>query len=254
MNKPEDVTITYIPHNFNVACTIFNLSIQRFLQQFIDHVSFYDMIFPTEVDAYELATRTLSKYSYDKKETPDDQKNYGMIATTDLEGSVQAVKGMHMISLQTGLNNKQRREKAEKLVQKLFFHIGKDKVKSKTLYLGKDQTLTLSPDFCLICEIQQIGPVEHLTNLMENISLADMEARTSLGMSLENPAMGFYMKGHKIYNDLRSNEAVHPLTFNYIDDLQELRLHLFIYRSLKLRVQKHQELLDKYFNLITNKL
>ncbi|MNH41949.1 hypothetical protein D3C79_1035460 [compost metagenome] len=89
---------------------------------------------------------------------------------------------------------------------------------------------------------------------MENISLADMEARTSLGMALENPAMGYYMKSHKIYNDLRSSDTINPLTFNYIDDLQELRLHLFIYRSLKLRVQKHQELLDKYFNLITNQL
>lgn len=252
MNKPKEAIITYIPHNFKIACTIFNVSIHRLLQQFIDHVSFYDIIFPTDVDAYELATRTLSKYSYDKKDLGVDEKHYGMIATTNLNASVNAIKGMRMISLQKGLSNKQKREKAEEFVQNLLLHIGTDTVKSKTLYLGEDQTLTLSSHFTLICEIQQISPIEHLTNVMKSISLADMEARISLNMAIENPAMAYYMNSHERYRDLRNDELVNPLVFEYTDELQELRLHLFIHRSLKYRTNKHQELLEKYYNQITH--
>lgn len=252
MNKSENVCITHIPQNFKIACGIFDFSIQRFLQLFIDHVSFYDILFETEVDPYEMASRTLSKYSFEKKEETETQlSQFYAIATKDLEKSVQAIIDMRIISLQSNLNDEQKRELAKKETESLYIHLGLNRIKSKTLYLNNEETLTLSPDFCLICEVQQISPIAHLTNLMQSISIAELEARVSLNMKVENPGMAFYLMVRNGYGNLYDNKPPRRLVFDYMDDLLELRLHLFIFRSLNYRIQKHQELLEKYYNLIT---
>lgn len=249
MHHSDDTNITHIPHNFKVACTLFNLSIQRFLQLFIDHVSFYDMLFQTEVDAYELATRTVSKYSFEKEElVKDDKHSVNLISTTDLEKSVEAIQTMRMIYAKNDLNDRQKREIAKQEVQKLFFHLGTSSIKSQKLYLNEKEILTLSPDFCLICEVQQISPIEHLSNLMENISLADMEARSSLNMRIENPSIAFYLRIRNTHGNLYENKATRTVLLDYLDELEKLRLYLFIYRSLAYRTEKHQELLNKYYN------
>lgn len=251
MYKPEDVNITYIPQDFKVACRIFDFSIQRFLQLFIDHVSFYDILFETGVDPYELASRTLSKYSFEQKEEGESQiSSFYAIATKNLHKSVQAIIDMRIISLQKNLSDHQKRGLAKKKSEQLFTHLGINRIKSRTLYLNEEETLILSPDFCLICEIQQISPIEHLTNLMESISIAETEARISLNMEVENPGMAFYLLVRNGYGNLYGSKPPKRLVFDYMDDLMELRLHLFIYRSLSYRIQKHKELLEKYDNLI----
>lgn len=259
MHKPEDVNITYIPHDFKVSLTLFNLSIHRFLQFFIDHISFYDALFPTEVDAYELATRALNKYSYEKNEI--EQKVDDTFDKTDsstskesienLDGPVQAVKAMWQISVRKDLTHKQKRKAAKKKIQKIVNSLNTNTVKATTLYLNEDETLKLSLDFCLLCELHRISPIEHLTNVMEQISEADIEARRGLNKGVENPSLGFYLRVRGGYGDIYNDEEpVNPIMFDYLDDLQKLRLSLFIYRSVDDRIEKYREFLDKYYNLL----
>lgn len=259
MHKPDDVNITYIPHDFKVSLTLFNLSIHRFLQCFIDHVSFYDALFPTEVDAYELATRTLSKYSFEKEnaekidETSENKNDLFVVESVEaLAAAVKAVKAMGQISARKDLNNKQKRKAAKKKIQKISNTLNSNIVKATTLYLNEEQTLKLSPDFCLLCELHHISPIEHLTNVMEQISEADIEARSGLNKGVENPAVGFYLRVRDGYGDIYNNEEpVNPIMFDYLDDLQKMRLSLFIYRSLDDRIEKYRTFIDKYYNLLT---
>lgn len=252
MHKPEDVNITYIPRDFKVSLTLFNLSVHRFLQFFIDHVSFYDALFSSTIDPYELATRTMSKYSFEKKEFSQETESLNEMSAESREQSIQAVKAMAQISVRIDLNARQKRRKAKQKVQKLFNTLNSNTVKATTLYLNEEQTLRLSPDFCLLCELHRISPIEHLTNVMEQISEADIEARSGLNKGVENPAVGFYLRVRDGYGNLYiDDKPVNPKMLDYVDELQKMRLSLFIYRSVEERTKKHRELLEKYYNLIT---
>ncbi len=251
MHKPEDVNITYIPHDFKVSLTLFNLSIQRFLQCFIDHVSFYDSLFPTKVDAYELATRALQKYSFERKEFSQKQERPFDMSEEARDQSIQLIRAIAQISVQKDQSIKKKRKKAKHKVQKLFNLLNPNTVKATTLYLYEDQSLRLSPDFCMLCETHRISPIEHLTNVMEQISEADLEARMGLGKEVENPALAFYLKVRDGYGNIFNDEFIKPITLDYLDELQRMRLSLFIYRSVEERTEKHREFLDKYYDLLT---
>ncbi|MOA45769.1 hypothetical protein D3C78_1682040 [compost metagenome] len=86
---------------------------------------------------------------------------------------------------------------------------------------------------------------------MEQISEADLEARMGIGKEVENPAMGFYLRVRDGYGNIYNDEFLHPITLDYLDELQRMRLSLFIYRSVEERTEKYREFLDKYYNLLT---
>src|SRR5690606_11212897 len=186
-----DVNITCIPHDFKVACKMFNLPRQRFLQLFIDHVSFYDAICSTKVDPYNLATRTLAKYRHETraKEGSEDKPAKLGISKENIPKSAELIRSVTALSLNPRLSDKQRRKRAKPISAKLYTYFGNAIVKATTLYLNEEETLTLTPDFCLLCEIEQIHPIEHLTNFMEQISMPDMQARMGLNKGVENPAL-----------------------------------------------------------------
>lgn len=252
MYEAEDVNITHVPHNFKVACVLFGLPIRALLQLFIDHVSFYHVFGSKEVGPHTLATRTLAKYVHEKKADKGHEVRSRMaISEENRDKSVALIRLLVKLSSAHDLSDAQQRKSAKPLIKKLRRYMSGAIVKASTLYLNKEEKLQLTDDFCLICEIHKIHPLEHLTNFMRELSPADHYARARLNKLIENPAMAFFLIASKGYGGLNLGQATHKkIKIEFIDEMQEAHLNLFIYRSLAYRKARYQDILDNYYQQI----
>lgn len=192
------------------------------------------------------------KYHFEQKEreNPAETEKPAM-SIENIPKCVALLKSMTALSLNPRLSDTQRRKRAKPIIKKLHSYFGSSIVKTAKLYLNEEETLMLTADFCLLCEIEQIKPIEHLTNFMQQISMPDMHARMGLNKGIENPALGFYMRVRKGYGNLNPGNLPHrDILTDFIDAIQELDLSLFIYRSLSYRTERYRELINHYYNKI----
>ena len=252
--QPEDFNITYIPHDFKVACKLFNLPIRKLIQLFIDHVSFYDSVCETKADMYKLATRTLVRHHQLLKADGKAKETVKRdIPDSDRQKCVQLTRSIIAVSRQPLSTDQQRRNYAKPLVSDLSRYIGRITSDVNTLYLNGD-ALTLTPDFIVLCEINSIHPLAHVIHFMERISLADHWARRGLNQIEANPAMGFYNGVQNGYGNLNPEKLPHSdIMTDVVRAYQESCLSLFIYRSVDYRRHWYRMLLDKFYNQLIKK-
>lgn len=252
LHRPEDVNITNIPHDFKVACKLFNIPVRAFLQLFVDHVSFYDAVCNTGVDMHKLATRTIIRHHHqlENGEVTTQPLAWDMLGS-DRQKCIQLIKSIIALSKQSSYDDKQRRKYAKALVSDLSLYIGRKKSHHTDVIYLNDDAITITPDFSVLCGIESSSPLAEVAHFMERVSLAEHWARKGLNQMQANPAMAFFANVQKGYGNLRPSELPHSdIITDLIDAYKEANLSLFIHRSLSFRKRYYQQLLTKFYNEI----
>lgn len=244
--KPNTPTLLPIPLDFKIACATYNLSIPEILQLFIDHVSFYDSMSQKSDDLYRSATNTLLNYSISIR------RESSSAFSRHREPILKHIREIIRIAATPPESQARRRKMCVPIVRKIYKNMERSKTQNTSLVLGEGITLQLSMDFCILCEIHHCSPEEYLEHFMSQISLPKTHANLGLKRVVENQAMGFFYKSLDIGKAAPSIHAHRNLQVQFIDQIQELHLWMFLIRSYEKRVQKYQELYFHYYQLLLN--
>lgn len=239
--KTKTPTFPNIPLDFKIACATYQLPIPEVLQLFIDHVSFYDSLSQKSDDIYRCATNTLLNYSL------SIQRESGSAFIKHREPILRYIREIIKISVTPDLAPSRKRKMCAPLVKKIFAIMERSRTQNTTLVMDDGKTLQLKMDFCLLCELHNCSPEEYLQHFMSQISLPIVHANVGLKRVVENQAMGFFYKVLNISKELPSNNAHRTLQVQFIDQIQELHLWLFIIRDYEQRVKKYQEIYYSYY-------
>lgn len=233
-----------IPLEFKIACATYNLSIREVLQLFIDHVSFYDSMSQKSDDLYRSATNTLLNYSISIR------RAHSPALLKHREPILKYIREVIKIASTPPESQAKKRKMCVPIVRKIYRSMERSKTQNTSLLLEEEITLQLSMDFCLLCEIHHCSPEEYLEHFMSQISLPSTHANLGLNRLVENQAMGFFYKSLNIGKGTPAIHAHRNLQVQFIDQIQELHLWMFIIRGYEKRVQKYQELYFNYYQLL----
>lgn len=239
--KTKTPTFPPIPLEFKIACATYQLPIQEVLQLFIDHVSFYDSLSQKSDDIYRSATNTLLNYSL------SIHRESGSAFLKHREPILKYIREIIKISVTPEQPPSKKRKLSAPIVKKIYGIMERSRTQNTSLTMEGGLTLQLKMDFCLICELHNCSPEEYLRHFMSQISLPVIHANIGLRKVVENQAMGFFYKVLHISKELPTNSAVRNLQVQFIDQIQELHLWLFIIRDYEKRVKKYQELYYRYY-------
>lgn len=231
-----------VPLNFKIACATYQLSIPEVLQLFIDHVSFYDSLSQKSDDLYRSATNTLLNYSISiRRETTTAFLNHR-------EPILKYIRKIIGIATSSIKESNKKRKLCAPIVKQIYQIIDRSMTKNTSLLLEEGIILQLKMDFCLICEIHNCSPEEYLEHFMLQISLPRNHAQVGLKKVLENQAMGFFFKAVNIIEERPVRDSHKNLQIEFIDQIQELHLWLFLNRNLEKREEKYQEIYLSYYH------
>lgn len=238
--KKESPELT-IPLEFKIACTTYHLAVPEVLQLFIDHISFYDSLSYKSKDCYRYATNTLLSHPHPPVEgiSPAFQ--------TNREAIIKYVREIVQMSVRPRTAEIKRRKLCIPIVKKIFNLMEPKLTSSQTLQLDEANSLQLGMDFCIMCETHNCHPKVYLQHFMDQVSLPETHARIGLDHVLENHAMAFFYQAITKCNTLFSPPSHKALQIEFIDQIQELHLRLFIVRDLEKRRKKYYELYDNYY-------
>lgn len=245
MNKIETAYLD-VPRDFKIACESFGIGVPDFLQLIIRNFSFL-YLFMHDDSEYNLATKAflhaedqfLSSQPHLK--TNYSLKEYGNEAAPYFQKLVK-------LAVNRSYSSRMKREKASRLMAKLYAIVSKEIKFKPDLYLDEETKLTLSKDFLLISAIHQYPPMAFINALMRCISLADLYARMHLDQVVSNPALGFYLRVQSGYGG--SDDEVHINTIgfkNFLLDLQEFDVRYFFIRNLEKRTVVYRARLEEIF-------
>lgn len=224
-----------IPMDFKMACTIYNFQIHKVLQCFIDHVSFYESLSNRTNGAYSDATSAVVSYPANEENIPHLVEIREII--------LKCVGELVSLTLQTEIDEDNKREKSIPIVSRLYKSIPSVKVKSIHLQLEKGHILMLSADFCIFCELHNCVPAQLLEHFMEKISLAETSAGIGLKVPEASPAMMFFTRLSKGYCNISPGELPHSeLQYDFVDAVQEMHLKAVLIRDFDKRRELYQEL------------
>ncbi|WP_316750927.1 hypothetical protein [Pedobacter gandavensis] len=239
--KMTPTTLVPIPLEFKIACATYDLQLSEVLQLFIDHVSFYDSLSQKSDDIYRSATNTVIIYSLSLC------RAHSTSFLKQREKILKYIKEVIRIAITRELTPTKKRKLCVPVVKKIYQIMERTNTKETTIILDEGITLQLKMDFCLLCEIHNCTPEEYLEHFMSQISLPETHANFELKKKPENQAMGFFQKALNIYEEKPSISAHRHLQVQFIDEIQELHLWLFIIRSFGKRVEKYRELYYRYY-------
>lgn len=238
----EVCTATTIPFEFKMACTIYNMSPKDVLQCFIDHVSFYDSLSQRFNGPYSYATNVLISYPYEENE------KISKAFSRNRDHAIKCIRGLLNLIMDPNLTEEQRRKKSLPIISELHKITPNNYIKTNELKLDKNTTLRLTLDFRLFCEIHELVPAKYLEHFMANISLSDISARNSLGMTELNYAVAFFSALSDGYKNINEGNLPHPdLHFNFIDRMQEMHLRALFIRNLDQKKQMYQEVYYSHY-------
>ncbi|SHF10083.1 hypothetical protein [Pedobacter caeni] len=239
--KNENPEVLAIPLSFKIACATYHLAIPEVLQLFIDHISFYDSLSHKSDDCYRLATNTLLRYVHPNIEgmSPAFRKNR--------EAVIKYIREIIQMSVRPGIVENKRRKLCIPIVKKIFRLMEPNVTAAGKIQLYGDTILPLSMDFAIMCETHNCSPETYIQYFMDQISLPETHARIGLHCVSENPAMAFFYRSITKCSVLPSSPQQKSLQIEFIDDIQELHLRLFIIRDVAKRRDSYKELYDNYY-------
>ncbi|AOM77255.1 hypothetical protein [Pedobacter steynii] len=240
--KKEEPELLTIPLEFKIACATYHLPVAEVLQQFIDHISFYDSLSYKSNDSYRFATNTLLSYPQPTVQgmNPAFRKSR--------EAIIKYIRQIVQMSVKPGTVELKRRKLCIPIIKKIFQLMERGHTASGTLQLDETTSLQLGMDFCIMCETHNCPPQHYLQHFMNQISLPETHARIGLHCALENHAMAFFYRTITKCNALLYSSAQKALQIEFIDSIQELHLRLFIVRDLEKRREKYHELYQDYYH------
>jgi len=232
-----------IPLEFNVACTIYKLSVVEVLQVFINHVKLYNLIDKTYDEGFSEAIHAIIFYVRAKEQRCRSK------AINKCEDTFNNC--FHQLYTIAEPKNSEllmvkKREYAEHAIATIFEAIERPYTSSDKIYLDEYSYLKLSPDFCILCEIYNCYPKEYLEYFMGSISLADAHAHKGLKLRYNNFVFDFFKKIATGFG--RDSPSVHELSeeeLDFYDLMAELPLKLYHIRG----VEERFLLLQKVYHL-----
>lgn len=238
MSRIENRSIA-VPLEFKVACTVSKLKIAQVLQIFVDHVSLYDSLSRDYSKGFTEATRAILDYALSKNKKGEANKAFQNCK----DDAVNCIHHIHKLIAEPKGSFQQKRKKAVPHIAKLFNAIEWVFAPADKVYIEED-TLHLSKDFRVICELHNCQPIEYLQYFMGKISLADFHARTGLKLENQNPSLAFYLliiRG--LGRDILEIQHYSETEADFFDKKQEVLLEIYNIRDLEERT----EILRKFF-------
>lgn len=245
MNKIEAAYLD-VPKEFKIACESFGIMVPDFLQLILRKFSLL-YVFMGDDSEYNLATKA---FTHAEVAFLKDQSHLKTSYSLKEYGNEAAPYFKKLIKLAVNRNysSRMKREKARKLVDKLYTLVSKEIKFKPHLYLDEETKLTLSKDFLLMSAIHQYSPTVLVNALMHCVSLADIYARMHLDQIVPNPASGFYLHARGEYADLMDEVHINTLGFkDFILDLQEFDIRYFYVRDLEKRTAVYRRRLEEVF-------
>lgn len=248
MNKIA-TTHLEIPRDFQIACEGFGIMVPDFMQLLVDHIS-YAYVFISDDSVNELATQAFlhaERVILDPQPLLKTNITLGKVA----KESLPLIKKIVHLGMNKNYSRKIKKEKASKLVDKLYEVCSKEIAFKPCLYFDEETKIVLNNDFLLYCAIHQYTPTLMLNAYMRCVSLADLYARDHLDKIVPNPALAFYLKVRNAYGNLIDEKHINTLGFkNFLLDLQEFRFRYFTVRDLERRTALYRERFEHNFNQI----
>lgn len=232
-----------IPLEFNVACTIYKLSVVEVLQVFINHVKLYNLVDKTYDEGFSEAVHAIIFYVRKNKRR---RRSKAISKCEDTFNN--CFHQLHMIAepQNSTLLMFKKRKYAEHAIATIFEAMERPHTSSDKIYLDECSYLKLSPDFCILCEIYNCYPKEYLEYFMGAISLADAHAHKGLKLKYNNFVFEFFMKiAAGFGRDSSSIQELSEEELDFYDLMAELPLKLYHIRS----VEERFLLLQKFYYL-----
>ena len=241
--------LVHIPLEFRIACSIYKLNPQEVLQIFINHATVYDSTADGYSEGFSEASKTIGLYVVSRRRTANGSHAYDHC----LESTALNFKGIHDITKRQIGSGAAKRKSTLCYINELYNTMDRVYTKSDTFYLDENTTLHCTKNFTVMCELHNCYPAEYLENFMSRISLAEMEAKTSLKIPNDNFTMAFFMKivlGFGMANDEVPDLNEEEVAF--VKEATELRVRLFTIRSLQQRKAAFKELYHNRYQQIIN--
>lgn len=220
-----------IPLEFKVACSLYKVDATEVLQIFIDHVTVYDFMSKTYQQGFTEASQSLI-YCIKKKGQP-------RIRSTAMKKCKELFwQNIHQIEIlvnikKRGWKTSMKRSYTRCFVENIFRAMERIHAPSDILYLDEYSTLTLTKDFCVLCEIYDCYPKELLEYFMGYVSVADAHACNGI-KGYSNFLFSFFLmiaSGFGRNPDIRIDLTDWEIDF--YERMEELRLEVYIIRDLQ---------------------
>lgn len=238
-----------VPRDFQIACESFGIMVSDFLQLIIRDFSLLYLFMHDDSD-YNLATKA---FIHAEDEFLGDKPHLKMNYSLEKYGNEAApyFRKLLKLTVNKSYSGRMKREKARKLVDKLYAIVSKEIEFKPHVYLDEETKLTLSKDFLLMSAIHQYPPITFINALMRCVSLADLYARVHLDQVVSNPALGFYLRVQNGYGNLVDGEHINTIGFNnFLLDMQEFKTRYFFIRDFAKRVEVYRHQFDENFEKI----
>ena len=230
--KTNNHVIT-IPLEFRIACSLYKLDPQEVLQIFIDHATVYDCLSEDYSEGFTEASKTIGLYIMLARRIPNGCQGYKHC----MENAVINYKGIQDLAQRKKGYAKAKRRKSLSCVDELYAAVQRVYTCSDTFYVDEHITLEFSKNFIVLCELHNCYPAEYLEYFMDQISIAEMEAKTGHEVLNENFTMAFFMKiviGFGLTDDQMADYDEDDIIF--LLDLEDLRAQCYHIVSLEERI------------------
>lgn len=237
-----------VPQDFRIACEAFGIMVPDFLQLIVRRVSFIHL-FSDDDSEYDLATKAFA-FAADTISDQPALRTTHAIAKGGKESLPLLQRLMKLAGSRT-YGGRAKREKAAKIVEKLFGIVRREEAFKSHVYYDEDTKIMLSKDFLLLSAINQFPPIVLLNAMMQCVSLADLYARVHLEQTVSNPPLGFYLRVQHGYGELVDRIHINTMGFkNFMADLQEFDVRYFPFRQLGQRTDVYRNRLAENFQQI----
>lgn len=199
-----------VPRDFRIACEAFGIMVPDFLQLIVRRVAFIHL-FTDDDSEYDLATKSFVVAADSLSDQPEVRTNRSL--KSQARESLPLLQKLMKLAGSRSYSGRMKREKAVKLVAKLFDIVRREIPFKSHIYYDEETKITLSKDFLLMSVINQHPPMVLLNAMMRCVSLADLYARVHLEEVVFNPALGFYLRVQHGYSKLVDERHINTLGF-----------------------------------------
>jgi len=246
--KTNNHVIT-IPLEFRIACSLYKLNPREVMQIFIDHATVYDWVSEDYSEGFTEASNTIGSYIVDARRILSGCHCYRHC----LDSAAITYSGIYDLAQRKKGYAKAKRRKSLTYIDELYATMQRVYTCSDTFYVEKHITLELSKNFIVLCELNNCYPAEYLEYFMNQISIAQMEAKTGLELLYDNFTMAFFMKivmGFGLADDDMTDYNEEDIIF--LLELEDLRAECYHIDSLEERVAVFKEFCQKRYDQIVN--
>lgn len=241
-------TFINVPRDFQIACEAFGIWVPDFLQLIVRRVAFIHL-FTDDNSEYDLATKSFAFATDLLKDQPELRVGHSLARQS--RESLPHLQKLMKLTGNRSYSGRIKREKAAKLVEKLFGIASREIAFEPYIYYDEDTKITLTKDFLLMATINQYPPTVLLNAIMQCVSLADLYARIHLDRIVHNPVLGFYLRVQNGFGKLTDVQHINTPGFkNFMSDLQEFEIRYFTFRQLDQRREAYRSRIEENFQQI----